>query len=100
MPLPVYDAEHQLQMVRESRSPTLMHLRDDTRAAERAADESGLVPHVLVPLPCSEDGLTVPEGTAHTLADRLRFFAREGEDVGQERFDALVHRRSVRAQPF
>ncbi len=76
-----------------------MHLRDDTRAAERAADESGLVPHVLVPLPCSEDRLAVPEGTAHTLADRLRFFAREGENVGQEGFDALVHRVSPEASP-
>jgi hypothetical protein len=26
------------------------------------------------------------------LADRVRFFARERENVGQEGFDALVHR--------
>ena len=68
-----------------------MHFRDNTRAAERAADESGLVPHVLVRLLRPEDRLAIPKGEAHTLPDCVRFFAREGEHVGQEGFDALVH---------
>jgi hypothetical protein len=69
-----------------------MHLCDDTRAAESAADASGLVPHALVHLLRPEDRLAIPEGDAHALPDRLRFFARERENVGQEGFDALVHR--------
>jgi hypothetical protein len=55
MPLPVYDAEHQLQMVREPGSPTLMDLRGDASAAQHAADASGLVLHALVVLPRPEN---------------------------------------------
>jgi hypothetical protein len=47
-PHPVHDAQHQLQMVLEPGSPTLMGLRDDTSATQRAADASGLVLHALV----------------------------------------------------
>src|SRR5262249_3973885 len=54
----------------------------------------------LVPLPRPEDRLAIPEGTAHALADRLRFFARKGENVSQEGFDALVHLVSVAASRF
>jgi hypothetical protein len=89
--LPIDDAQHHLQVLRYLRSSALMHLRDNTRAAERAADESGLVAHVLVPLPCSEDRLAIREGAPHTLPNRLRLFARERENVSQEGLDALVH---------
>jgi hypothetical protein len=67
MPLPVYDAEHQLQMVREPGSPTLMHLRSDASAAQHAADASGLVLHALVVLPRSETRLAIGQGRS-TLA--------------------------------
>jgi hypothetical protein len=33
-----------------------------------------------------EDRLAIGEGDAHPLADRVRFFARERENVGQEGF--------------
>ena len=39
-----------------------------------------------------EDRLAISERHAHPLADRVRVFAREGENVGQEGFDSLVHR--------
>ena len=40
----------------------------------------------------SEDRLVIAESDAHLIADYVRFFARERENVGQEGFDALVHR--------
>ena len=69
-----------------------MHFRDDASAAQRAADESGIVPHALVRLLRSEDRLVVAESDAHLIADYVRLFARECENVAQEGFDALVHR--------
>ena len=72
-----------------------MHFRDDARTAQRAADESGIVPHALVRLLRSEDCLVVDESNAHLIADYDRFFTREGENVGQEGLDALVHRVST-----
>jgi hypothetical protein len=39
-----------------------------------------------------EDFLTVGESDPHPLPDRVRFFTPEGENVGQEGFDALVRR--------
>ena len=47
-----------------------------------------LVPHALVRLLRPEDPLVVAESDAHLIADHVRFFAREREDVGQEGFDA------------
>jgi hypothetical protein len=78
-------------MVREPRSPALMHLRDHPRAAQRTADSAGLVPHVLVRFLRPEDRFAIPDGGADTPTDRLRVFARERENVSQEGFDALVH---------
>ena len=46
----------------------------------------------IVRLPHPEERLTVGESDPHPLADRVRVFARERENVGQEGFDALVHR--------
>ena len=83
---------NQLQMVHEPGSSALMHLRDDASAAQRAADASGLVPHALVRLLRSEDRLVVAESNAHLIADYVRFFTREDENVGQGGFNALVHR--------
>jgi hypothetical protein len=51
-----------------------------------------LVPHALVRLLQPEDRLALGEGNPHPLPDRVRLFTREGEDVGQESFNALVHR--------
>jgi hypothetical protein len=42
---------------------------------------SRLVPHAPVRLLRSEDGFAVGKGVAHTLADPVRFFARDREDV-------------------
>jgi hypothetical protein len=81
----------ELQVLRDPRSSALMHFRDDASAAQRAADASGLVPHALVRLLRSEDRLAVREGDAHPLADRVRLFARERENVAQEGFDPLIH---------
>ena len=82
----------ELQVLRDPRSSALMHFRDDASAAQRAADESGIVPHALVRLLRSEDRLVVAESDAHLIADYVRFFTREGENVGQEGFDELIHR--------
>ena len=40
----------------------------------------------------SKDFLAVGDSYAQPLADRVRVFARKRENVGQEGFDALVHR--------
>jgi hypothetical protein len=97
---PVHDAEHQLQMVRELGSSTLMHLRDDASAAQRAADASRLVLHALVVLPHPENRLAIGQGDAHAFPNRLRVFARERENIGQEGFGALVHFRPGTASCF
>jgi hypothetical protein len=52
---------------------------------------SGLVPHAPVRFLRSEDRLVVAESHAHLIADYVRVFTREGENVGQEGLDALVH---------
>jgi hypothetical protein len=39
-----------------------------------------------------KDRLAVGERHAHPLADRVRVFARERENIGQEGFNGLVHR--------
>ena len=57
-----------------------------------AAGVSRLVPHALLQLLQLEDRLEVGERDAHPLPDRVRLFARKRENVGQEGFDALVHR--------
>ena len=46
----------------------------------------------IVRLPDPEERLAAGEGDPHLLADRVRLFARERENVAQEGFDALVHR--------
>src|SRR4029077_7912356 len=84
--------EHQPQVLCYRRSLTSLHLRDDASAAQRAAGVSRLVPHALVRLLRLEDFLTIGESDSHPLADRVRVFARERENVGQEGFDALIHR--------
>ena len=61
-------------------------------AAQRAAGVSRLVPHALLRLLQPEERLAVGEGDPHPLADRVRVFAGERENVGQEGFDAPVHR--------
>ncbi len=91
MHLPIDDGEHQLQVLCDLRSSALMHFRDDARTAQRVADESGIVPHALVRLLRPEDRLAIRQGVAHSRANRIRVLTREGEDVGQESFDALVH---------
>ena len=47
----------------------------------------------------SKDFLAVGESYAHLIADHVRFFARERENVAQEGFDALVHRAFPAAPP-
>ena len=61
-------------MVRELGSPTLMHLRDEASAAQRAADASGLVIHALVVLPRPENRLAIGQGDTHAFPDRVRVF--------------------------
>jgi hypothetical protein len=90
--LPVDDAEHQLQVLSDARSPAALQLIGYASAAQRAADASGSVLHALVRLLRPGDRLAIGERHAHTLADRVRVFARERENVAQEGFDALVHR--------
>ena len=93
-PLRVDDAEYQLQMLGDRRSPASLQLLGHASPAQGAAGVRGLVPHALVRLLRPEDRLVVADSDAHLVADHLRFFAREGENVGQEGFDALVHRPS------
>ena len=61
-------------------------------AAQRTAGVSRLVPHALLRLLQPEDRLALGEGDPHPVADRVRLFACERENVAQEGFDALVHR--------
>jgi hypothetical protein len=60
---------------------------------------SGIVPHAPVRFLRSEDRLVVAESHAHLIADYVRVFTREGENVGQEGLDALVHRVSPAVPP-
>jgi hypothetical protein len=76
----------------DARSPAALQFLGCASAAQRAADASGVVPHALVRFLRPEDRLAVGEGDAHTLADRVHVFPGERENVGQEGFDALVHR--------
>jgi hypothetical protein len=64
-------------MVREPGPPTLIHLRDDARAAQRAAYASGMILHVLVWLLRPEDRFTIRQGIAHPIVDRVRVLTRE-----------------------
>ena len=79
-------------MLSDARSPAALQFLGYARAAQRAADESGIVPHALVRLLRSEDRLVVAESNSHLIADYVRFFTREDENVGQGGFNALVHR--------
>ena len=49
------------------------------------------------PIPHPEERLAAGEGDPHPLPDRLQVFPGERENVGQEGFDALVHRVSRHA---
>jgi hypothetical protein len=88
--LPVDDAEYQLQVLSDARSPASLQLLGYASAAQRAAGVSRLVPHALLRLLQPEDRLALGEGDPHPVADRVRVFARERENVAQEGFDALV----------
>ena len=46
----------------------------------------------IVRLPHPEERLAAGEGHPHPLPDRIQVFSGERKNVGQERFDALVHR--------
>jgi len=81
---PVDDAEHQLQVLSDARSPAALQLLAYASATQRAAGVSRLVPHALLRLLQSEDSLALGEGDPHPLPDRVRLFARERENVAQE----------------
>ena len=66
--------------------------RCNSSATRASAGVRGLVPHALVRLLRPEDRLAISEGDMHAFPDSVRFFTRERENVGQEGFDALVHR--------
>ena len=83
-PLPVDDAEHQLQVLADARSPAAPQLLGYASTAQRAASLNRLVPHALLRLPHPEERLALGEGDPHPLPDRVRVFAREREDVGQD----------------
>ena len=85
-------AEHPLQVLGDPCSSAALQLLGYTSAAQRAAGVSCLVLHALVRLLRPEDRLATGERHAYPRADRVRVFTREGEDVGQEEFNALVHR--------
>jgi hypothetical protein len=71
-------------VLRDLRSPAVMHFRGDASAAQCAAGMSGLVLHVLVWLLRPEDRLAIGESDVY----RVRFFARVRENVGQEGLSA------------
>jgi hypothetical protein len=79
-------------MLSDLRSLASLHLLDHASAAQRVAGVSRLVPHALVRLLRSEDCLAVLERGSHTLADSVRAFACERENISQKGFNALVHR--------
>jgi hypothetical protein len=90
--LPVDDAEHQLQMLSDARSPAAMQLLGYASAAQRTAGVSRLDPHALLRLLQPEDRLALGEGAPHPLPDRVRLFAREREYVARK--DSM--RRSIK----
>jgi hypothetical protein len=59
MHLPIDDAEHQLQVFPDARSPAALQLVGYASTAQRTADESGLVPHGLGRLLRPEDRLAI-----------------------------------------
>jgi hypothetical protein len=61
-------------------SPCVAELLGAASAVQRTTGVSRLVPHA-PRLVRSEDGFAVGKGVAHTLADRVRLFARDREDV-------------------
>ena len=80
-------------MLSDARSPAALQLVGYASAAQRAGGRRERpCPHALVFFLRPEDFLTVGESDPHPLADRIRVFARERENVGQEGFDALVLR--------
>ena len=89
--MPGDDAEHQLQVLSDARSPAALQFLGYASAAQRASGVRRLVPPVLLRLLQPEDRLALGEGEPHPLLDRVRLFARERENVAQEGFDALVH---------
>jgi hypothetical protein len=82
MRLPVDDAEHQLQVLSDARSPAALQLLGYASAAQRAPGRSRLVPHALLRPLQPEDRLALGEGDPHPLSDRVRLFARERSPVG------------------
>ena len=53
----------------------------------------------IVRLPHPEERLAAGEGDPHPLPDRVQVFPGERQNVGQEGFDALVHRVSPPCRP-
>jgi hypothetical protein len=47
--------------------------------------------HAPVSLLCANDSFALGEASAHCLADGLRSFTFERQNVSQKSFDALVH---------
>ena len=78
-------------MLSDARSPAALQLLGYASAAQRAAGVRRLVPHALLWLLLPEDRLALGESDPHPVADRVRLFARERENVAQEGFDALVN---------
>jgi hypothetical protein len=80
-PPPVDEAEYHLQVLSDARSPAALQHVGYASAAQRAAGVSRLVPHALLRFLQPEDRLALGEGAPHPLRDRVRFFARERENV-------------------
>jgi hypothetical protein len=82
--LPVDDAEYQLEVLSDARSPAALQLLGYASAAQRTAGVRRLVPHALLRL-LQPDGLALGVGAPHPLRDRVRLFARERKNVAQGR---------------
>jgi hypothetical protein len=63
------------------RSPAPLQLVGYASTARRAAGVSRLIPHALLRLVQPEDRLALGEGDPHPLADGVRLFARDRENV-------------------
>ena len=88
--LPVDDAEHQLQVLSDARSPAALQFVGYASAAQRR-QACAASSHMRFFGSCSRKIASHLARANRTLQDRVRLFARERENVSQEGFDLLVH---------
>ena len=70
----------------------MLYFFEDPSTAKGMARVSCLILHASVHFPCSEDLLAVGKSNAHAAVNRVVIFALKRQNIGQKRFNTLVHR--------